>query len=133
MQKLNSFMLNFVQFRTFAESIPAAPTAVAARGGTAYRAVHPDFAESTVSNGFYRSGAAGRLGNDGIYANNTVNGAVAEFQYHNPGITPAVFQVRYPLSTPLQGANILVAPSVRAAGTINLLIRQGATVGSRIP
>lgn len=60
-----------------------------------------------------------------------------------------VFEVNYPLSTPLQinppsgyfaqplpftqGANILVAPSVRAPGTTNLLIRQGARVGSRLP
>ena len=116
--------------------------------GTAYRAIHPDFAESTVLNGFYRSGAAGRLGNDGIYANNTVEGAIAEFQYHNPDVVPAVFEVKYPLSNPLQinppsgyfaqplpftqGANILVAPSVRAVETTNLLIRQGARVGSRI-
>jgi hypothetical protein len=119
------------------------------KSGIAYRAIHPDFAESTILNGFYRSGLRGRLGNDGIYANNTVKGAIAEFQHHNSGVTPVVFEVNYPLSTPLQidppsgyfaqplpftqGANILVAPSVRAAGTTNLLIRQGARVGSRIP
>lgn len=123
-------------------------TLTAAKTGTAYRAIHPDFIESTVLKGFYRSGAAGRLGNDGLYANNTVKGAIAEFQYHNPGITPAVFEVKYPLSTPLkinppsgyfaqplpftQGANILTAPSIRATGTNNLLIRQGAEVGLQI-
>ena len=112
------------------------------------RAIHPDFAKSTASKGFYRSGSAGRLSNDGIYANSTVKGAIGEFQYHNPGITPAVFEVKYPLSTPLnidppfgyfaqplpftQGVNILMAPSVRVTGTTNLLIRQGASVGSRI-
>ena len=119
-----------------------------AKTGTAYRAIHPDFAESTLSKGFYMSGAAGRLGNDGIYANNTVIGAIAEFQYHNPGVNPALFEVKYPLSKPLQikpptgyfaqslpftqGVNILSAPSVRANGTTNLLIRRGAKVGLRI-
>lgn len=76
---------------------------------------------------------------------NTVEGALKEFYYHNPNGTPALFEVKYPLSRPLyidppsgyfksplpftQDANILIAPSVRAAGTSNLLIREGATVG----
>jgi hypothetical protein len=116
--------------------------------GVGYRAVHPAYAESTMAEGFYRSGASGRLGADGLYANTTAKGAIAEFQYHNPGVTPAVFEVRYPLSKPLlidppsgyfsgqlpftQGSNILAAPSLRAPSTTNLLIRQGATVGKRI-
>ncbi len=61
---------------------------------------------------------------------------------------PAVFEVKYPLSKPrlidppswyfkqslpfTQGSNILKAPSVRAPGTENLLIRQGDKVGNRI-
>ena len=121
--------------------------AVAANSG-AYRAINPAFAESTAANGFYRSGAAGRLGNDGIYANSTIKGAVAEFAHHNPGISPAVFKVNYPASTPLRidppsgyfnqplpftgGSNILQAPSLRAPGTTNLLIREGAVPGGRI-
>jgi hypothetical protein len=125
-------------------------SSLAANGGEglAYRAINPQFAESTAANGFYRSGAAGRLGNDGIYANSTIEGAIAEFAHHNPGISPAVFEVRYPISTPLridppsgyfnqplpftQGANILEAPSVRAPSTTNWLIREGAVPGNQI-
>lgn len=121
----------------------------AARGeGLAYRAINPQFAESTAQNSFFRSGAPGRLGNDGIYANTTPQGAIAEFQFHNPGVTPAVFEVNYPLSPALRidppsgyfsqplpftgGANILQAPSLRAPGTQNLLIREGAAAGLRL-
>ena len=117
--------------------------------GIAYRAIPEDYADSTIESGFYQSGNPGRLGSDGIYANSTPEGALAEFQYHNPGISPAVFEVQYPVSPTLvinpppslyyesslpftQGANILTAPSLRAPGTINLLIRQGATPGMRI-
>jgi hypothetical protein len=116
---------------------------------TAYRAINPAFADSTAQSGqFFRPGAAGRLGNDGIYANSTVEGAIAEFQYHNPGVNPAVFKVEYPVSPTLnisppsgyfnqplpftQGANILSAPSVRAPGTINMLIREGAVPAGRM-
>lgn len=118
------------------------------RTGTGFRALSEEYAESTIADGFYRSGNAGRLGNDGIYINNTVEGALKEFYYHNPSGTPALFEVKYPLSRPLyidppsgyfksplpftQDANILIAPSVRAAGTSNLLIREGATVGKQI-
>ncbi|MBB1287299.1 hypothetical protein HRH25_23185 [Flavisolibacter sp. BT320] len=115
----------------------------------AYRAIDPRYAESTLANGFYRSGAPGRLGNDGIYANSTIEGAIKEFQHHNPGIKPAVFEVKYKSGNALhvnpppslyynqplpftQGANILVSPSLRAPGTTNLLIREGAQVGKRI-
>lgn len=116
--------------------------------GFAYRAINPAFVKSTMQNGFYMSGAPGRLGNDGIYVNSTIEGAIKEFQFHNPGMNPAIFEVRYPLSKPLlvnppagyfsqplpftQGANILSAPSVRAPGTINLLIRAGVEVGKKI-
>jgi hypothetical protein len=115
----------------------------------AYRAINPAYAESTAQSGqFFRSGAAGRLGNDGIYANSTIEGAIAEFQFHNPGVNPAVFRVQYPVSPTLnisppsgyfsqplpftQGANILTAPSLRAPGTVNLLIREGAVPAGRI-
>jgi RHS repeat-associated protein len=119
----------------------------AAANKTAYRAIKPEFTQSTLENGFYRSGVAGRLGNDGIYANSSVRGAVKEFQYHNPGVTPTVFEVNYPagsslnvcpptgnfyIESPLpftQGANVLTAPSLRQPGTTNYLIRSGATPG----
>jgi RHS repeat-associated protein len=117
--------------------------------GTAYRAINPSYAESTVKNGFYRSGFPGRLGNDGIYANTTIEGAIKEFSFHNPNVKPIVFEVKYPMSKPLnisppsstyfagpmpftEGANILAAPSIRQPNTMNLLIRQGAQVGARI-
>jgi RHS repeat-associated protein len=127
----------------------AGAASLAPETAIAYRAINPRYAQSTVESGqFYQSGAPGRLGNDGIYANTTVEGAIAEFQYHNPGVTPAVFRVEYPVSTPLgidppsgyfnqplpftQGANILTAPSLRAPGTQNLLIRQGAVPAGRV-
>ncbi len=118
-----------------------------APNSTAYRAIDPKFAQSTLDDGFYRSGAAGRLGNDGIYANSSVRGAITEFQYHNPGVKPTVFEVNYPagstlnvspptgnfyIESPLpftQSANVLTAPSLRQSGTINYLIRNGATPG----
>jgi hypothetical protein len=117
--------------------------------GTAYRAIAPAYADSTAASGqFYRSGIPGRLGNDGVYASSTVEGAIAEFQAHNPTIQPAVFEVKYPLgptlkidppsgyfNSPLpftQDANILEALSFRAPGTVNYLIRQGAVPGDRI-
>ncbi len=49
--------------------------------GVGYRAINPEFAGSTFKNGFFRSGAAGRLGNDGIYANTTVEGAIKDFLF----------------------------------------------------
>ena len=134
------FMSLTVGFGDFSHSLLAPKS-------TAYRAVNPKYAQSTLDNGFYRSGAAGRLGNDGIYANSSVKGAVAEFQYHNPGVKPTVFEVNYPsgstlnvnppagnfyIESPLpftQGANVLTAPSLRGSGTINYLIRSGATPG----
>jgi hypothetical protein len=116
--------------------------------GFAYRAINPKFVQSTIESGFYISGAAGRLGNDGLYVNSTIEGAIKEFQFHNPGLSPSIFEVRYPWSRPLlinppsgyfsqslpftQGGNILSAPSLRAPGTTNLLIRSGAEVGTKI-
>ncbi|HLP20898.1 MAG TPA: hypothetical protein VK174_11385 [Chitinophagales bacterium] len=115
---------------------------------TGYRAINPSFAVSTTQNGFYRSGAAGRLGNDGIYFDNTIDGAIAEFQYHCPEMTPAVFELKYTEGTVLeinppsgyfsqplpftQDASILMAPSLRAPGTTNFLIRYGYSVGKQI-
>jgi len=117
---------------------------LATKGGVAFRAIDPQYAQSTAENGFYLSGAPGH----GIYANSTIEGAIKEFQFHVPDVIPAVFEVRVPSGLRLQidppsgyfkqplpfteGANILEAPSVRAPGTINLLIRDGATPGARV-
>jgi len=84
-----------------------------------------------------------------LYANSTPEGAIAEFQFHNPGVDPVVFKVEYPVSSTLhidppsgyfnaplpftEGANVLTAPSLRAPGTINLLIRDGAVPAGIIP
>ena len=120
--------------------------------GTAYRAINPSFADSTAASGqFYQSGLPGRLGNDGIYANSTFDGAIAEFNANpkNVGITPAVFKVQYPANSPTLNisppsgyfnsplpftgdANILTAPSLRAPDTMNFLIRNGAVPAGRI-
>ncbi len=140
--------LPFVRLESMGNSL-AQQGVAAESSAVGYRAINPAFAESTAQSGqLFRSGAAGRLGNDGIYVNSTAEGAIAEFQYHNPGIDPAVFEVNYPVSPTLninppsgyfnqplpftQGANILSAPSVRAPGTINLLIREGAVPAGRI-
>ena len=124
------------------------PEFLAAESG-AFRAINPAYAESTAQSGrFFQSGLPARLGNDGIYANSTVEGAIAEFQYHTPGVNPAVFRVQYPASPTLNisppsgyfssplpftgDANILTAPSLRAPGTVNFLIREGAVPAGRI-
>jgi RHS repeat-associated protein len=114
-----------------------------------YRAMDPQYAASTEQNGFYVSGTPGRLGNDGVYVNTTIEGATAEFAHHRPGLTPAIFEVKIPpaprltldmppstyYSSPLpftQGYSIIQAPSLRAPETMNLLIRSGATPGKRL-
>jgi len=112
-----------------------------------YRAIDAQYTLSTVENGFYRSGVPGRLGNDGIYASSCVEGAIAEAQYHNPGVELVVFEVIYPveptlyvspptgyfyIESPLPfsgGVNILSAPSLRLPGSMNYLIRNEAIPG----
>ena len=116
--------------------------------GIGYRAIDAAYVETTTANGFYRSGAAGRLGGDGIYFNSTPEGALKEFSFHSSA-TPALFEVRYPISKPYlfnpppsiyqtgaiegtEGFNILAAQSLRAPGTMNFLIRSGEKVGKQI-
>lgn len=112
--------------------------------GTGYRVIDARYAESTLKSGrFFKSGAAGRLGNDGVYINNTIEGAIAEFKFHNPQTPFSIIETQYPLGNLLEithtpnnlfnsrlpftgDANILVAPSLRAPHTMNLLIREGA-------
>jgi len=64
------------------KQLPAAPDnrlLPAPKDPPLYRAIDELYADSTVKSGqFYRSGAKGRLGNDGIYVNSTVEGAIAE-------------------------------------------------------
>ena len=111
--------------------------------GIGYRVIESQYAKKTIESGvFYHSGLPGRIGNDGLYINNTVEGAIREFQYHKN--TPfTVFEVEYPTGPSLEiirsqnsyvnqalpftgDVNILTSPSLRAPGTTNLLIRKGA-------
>jgi RHS repeat-associated protein len=141
---------------TASMGLPAVKLAGTSKYGYAYRAVDPNFASATkFGKPFWRSGNPNRLGPDGVYANNAIEGAILEFQNGNPNINPAVFECRYPLSKPLhidpvplgpehgapywnqplpftQGYNILTAPSLRATGTTNIFIRSGDIVGRRI-
>ncbi|WP_041691236.1 hypothetical protein [Elusimicrobium minutum] len=112
--------------------------------GTGYRVIESKYAQSTLESGtFYQSGAAGRIGNDGTYINNTIEGAIKEFIYHKPNTPFTVFEVNYPITPSLNissppsnyinqplsftgDVNILTTPSLRAPGTTNLLIREGA-------
>ena len=126
----------------------------AARVGSAetaigYHATTAEAAESILATGFRTPTSAGRLGT-GIYVNNTVEGAAAEFMFHRPGVSPTILQVEYPvgrnllISHPPSGytfgnlpftsdANTLTAPSLRATGTFNTLIRSGATPVRIVP
>jgi RHS repeat-associated protein len=115
----------------------------------AYRAVDPRYPLPARGESFYRSGAKGRLGSDGIYANSSVEGAIAEFNHHVPGIAPAVYQLKVPnlprlrLDPPpigytkgtlpnTEGFGVLEAPSLRLEGSTNYLIRSGDVVGKRM-
>lgn len=113
-----------------------------------YRAIDPRYAAATEENGFYRSGSAGRLGNDGLYVSDSIKTAIAEFKFHNPDIEPAVFRVEFDLGKVLDiepplgyfdsslpftlDAAILRAPSVRDVGGMNYLIRSQTLPAGRI-
>lgn len=99
-----------------------------------YHATLPEVAPLILQNGFRNGSAPGRLGTGGIYVNNTRQGAIAEFQYHNPGVTPSIFRVSYNpgrVATtntaprnyverlPFFNVNSISAPSVRLPGSIN--------------
>ncbi|MEW5960983.1 MAG: hypothetical protein AB1801_24925, partial [Chloroflexota bacterium] len=60
-----------------------------------YHATDPDVVPLIEKNGFRNGQAPGRLGANGVYVNNTPEGAIAEFAHHNPGKTPAVLKVEY--------------------------------------
>lgn len=106
-----------------------------------YHATHPDIAPLIQQNGFRAGTAPGRLGSGGTYVNNTHAGAVAEFQYHNPGVTPAVLKVQYDPginasatiaprnyveTLPLYNVDSISAPSLRMPGTININVLNGS-------
>jgi hypothetical protein len=84
----------------------------------------------------------GRLGSGGVYVNDTIEGAIGEFQYHNPGVEPSVLGVQYDLGVnasagvppvnyvtelPLN-VDTISAPSIRVPGTTNTNILNGSAV-----
>jgi hypothetical protein len=106
-----------------------------------YHATRAENVGSILENGL-RESLGGRAGS-GVYVSDTIEGAMAEFAAHNPGITPAVLKVGYsPASNyylegltnsyikgalPL-GADTLSFQSVRLAGSVNVVIRNGSSV-----
>ena len=134
--------------------VRGASIATMAYGGTSalkgrtkigYHATHPEAAESIVKGGFRPGTKPGRLGSKGIYVNDTKAGAIAEFQYHNPGIKPSVIKVKYKPGTnayaktppknyvdthPLN-VDSISSPSVRMKGTnnTNILNKSAKPIG----
>jgi len=105
-----------------------------------FHATLPDVAPLIRQNGFRQGTARGRLGSGGTYVNNTRAGAIAEFQHHNPGVSPTVLKVEYNqginASTsvtprnyvenfPFHNVDSISAPSVRLPGTTNTNVLNG--------
>jgi len=110
------------------------------RPNIGYHATSPGAAQSITQSGFQAGTRPGRLGSGGTYVNNTPAGAIDEFAYHSPGVTPSVIRVEYN-----QGVNAsavipprnyvgqhplnvesISAPSIRAPGTVNTNILNGS-------
>jgi RHS repeat-associated protein len=105
-----------------------------------YHATRPHAADSIMRDGFRLGSEPGRLGSHGVYVNSTLEGAVAEFQFHNPGITPKILKVNYSpgvnavasvapgsyVSRLPLNVNSISAPSLRAPGTINTNVLNGS-------
>jgi len=106
-----------------------------------YHATRAENIGSILANGL-REGLGGRAG-AGVYLSDTAAGAIAEFAAHYPGVTPAVLRVAYAegktavlesLTNPyIKGAlplaaDTLVFQSVRLAGAINSVVRNGTAV-----
>jgi|GEM_PF-1746823 len=115
-------------------------SAVAAKS-IGYHATHADIAPLILENGFRPGTAPGRLGSGGTYVNSSPEGAIAEFQYHNPGVTPSVLKVEYNpginASTsvapnnyvntlPFYKVDSISAPSLRLPGTTNTNVLNGS-------
>ena len=98
-----------------------------------YHATDPEVVPIIEKEGFKNGTAPGRLGANGVYVNNTPEGAIAEFAHYNPGKNPAVLQVdyspgveavtdvapsKYIQDIPLN-VDSVSAPSVRAPSTTN--------------
>ncbi len=72
-----------------------AASATGASERVGYHATDSDVVALIEKSGFKNGQAPGRLGANGVYVNNTAEGAIAEFTFHNPGKTPAVLKVKY--------------------------------------
>lgn len=107
-----------------------------------YHATKPQYAPSIRETGFRTGSSPGRLGSGGVYVNNSRAGAIAEFSYHNPGVTPEVLKVRYQPgvnavtdfaprgyvnSLPLN-VDSITAPSVRFPSSQNTIIFNPNTI-----
>ena len=114
---------------------------VAANKTRGFHATHPDVAPLIRENGFRQGTAPGRLGSGGTYVNDTRAGAIAEFQHHNPGVTPTVLRVDYDAginastnlaprnyvdNLPFSNVDSISAPSVRLPGTTNTNVLNGS-------
>jgi hypothetical protein len=58
---------------------------------TAYRAIKPEFTQSTLDNGFYRSGVAGRLGNNFVGYEEGDSGLRTAGKGGDNGVSPIFF------------------------------------------
>jgi RHS repeat-associated protein len=107
-----------------------------------YHATHSQYAKSIRATGFRAGSSPGRLGSGGVYVNNTRAGAIAEFAYRNPGVTPQVLRVRYQPGVeaitdvaprgyvdhiPLN-VDSITAPSVRLPSSQNTIIFDISTI-----
>ena len=105
-----------------------------------YHATTPSAAGAIKKDGFIQS-SKGRLGGQGIYVNDSREGAIAEYRYHNPdGPEPDVLKVEYEPGLEYrvkakQGeasggvpvkADTLTTESLRASGTYNSIIRNNS-------
>jgi RHS repeat-associated protein len=110
-----------------------------------FHATLPEVVPLIKQEGFKRGTAPGRLGSGGTYVNNTREGAIAEFQFRNPGTVPAILTVNYRpgvnvtlpvappdyvMRLPLGNVDSITAPSLRAPGTFNTNVLNGS-VGIR--
>ncbi|MBL7249130.1 hypothetical protein [Alloalcanivorax marinus] len=106
-----------------------------------YHATHPDVVPLIKENGFRSGLAPGCLGSGGTYVNDTMEGAISEFQYHNPGGSPEILKVEYDAGVnaftnvppkgyvenfPFYDVDSVSAPSVRLPDTINTSVLNGS-------
>jgi hypothetical protein len=105
-----------------------------------YHATTPSAANSIKKGGFIPS-TKGRLGGKGVYVNDSSEGAIAEYRYHNPdGPEPEILKVEYEPGleykvkakqnevsggVPVK-ADTLTTESLRAPGTNNSIIRNSS-------